>query len=125
VLHARLAYRFDATAAAEVPAYPQPVRLLLMPLWGGMFVIFLAIRIVILAALVDALVRPDRAYVAADKQTKLFWCLVLVVGLFLSIVGLIAAIVYFVDVRPAVRAVGGGGQPPPSSSDGPYGPYRR
>lgn len=45
--------------------------------------------------------------------------------LFLSIAGLIATIVFFVDVRPALKAVtgGGGGKRGGSSSDGPYGPY--
>jgi hypothetical protein len=47
--------------------------------------------------------------------------------LFLQIFGLIATIVYMVDVRPAVKEItgprrrrGGG-----SSSDGPYGPFNR
>ncbi|WP_143673259.1 DUF2516 family protein, partial [Streptomyces griseiscabiei] len=42
------------------------------------------------------------------------------------IIGVIASIVYIVDVRPAVKQVsggGGGGGRRGSSSDGPYGPY--
>jgi hypothetical protein len=83
-------------------------------------------------ALVDAAIRREDAYRAADKQTKVFWLVILglafVVNLifnilsFLPIIGLIATIVYMVDVRPAVRQISGprrGG----SSSDGPYGPW--
>jgi Protein of unknown function (DUF2516) len=104
------------------------MEILLGPLHGALFFISLAARVVILAALIDVLIRRDTAFVAAGKQTKIFWILVMVLGIFISLVGLIAAIVYFVDVRPAVRAAGGGpgggrggGT---SSSDGPYGPYR-
>jgi hypothetical protein len=80
-------------------------------------------RVIVLAALIDSLLHPDSAYVASGKQTKWFWVLVLVLGFFISLVGLIAAIVYFVDVRPAVKGTGRGRGG--SSSDGPYGPYRR
>ncbi|MGY0492706.1 DUF2516 family protein [Streptomyces sp. WG-D5] len=89
-------------------------------------------------ALVDAAIRREDAYRAADKKTKPFWLIILglafVVNLlfpilsFLPIIGLIATIVYMVDVRPAVRQLGGGGggwgrKGGGSSSDGPYGPY--
>lgn len=87
---------------------------------------------VMVVALVDAALRPATAYMAASKQTKLLWVLVLAVASAASFVGgvtsifglagLVAAIVYFVDVRPALRAVGGGGRGR-SSSDGPYGPW--
>jgi len=100
---------------------------LLFPLHGAFFIIHLAVFVAVIAAIVDAAVRPDAAFVAAGKQTKIFWIIVLVVGILISIVGIIAAIVYFVDVRPAVRGMGGGGgrgRGPTSSSDGPYGPYR-
>jgi uncharacterized membrane protein len=96
---------------------------LLFPLHGALLLLTLAATIVVVTALVNAAIRPAAAFVAAGKQTKVFWILVLVVGLFITFVGLIAAIVYFVDVRPALREVGGGGGRP-SSSDGPYGPYR-
>lgn len=68
-------------------------------------------------ALIDALLRPDQAFVAAGKLTKPAWLVILalafviglvgldsLVGIF-NIAGLIAAIVYLVDVRPAVRAL--------------------
>lgn len=100
--------------------------LLLFPLHGALLVASLAATVVVVVALVDAALRRDAAFVAAGKQTKIFWILVLVLGLFITFVGVIAAIVYLVDVRPAVREVGGGGGGrPSSSSDGPYGPYRR
>ncbi|MEU5579444.1 MULTISPECIES: DUF2516 family protein [Streptomyces] len=85
-------------------------------------------------ALIDAAVRREDAYRAADKKTKPFWLIILglafVVNLifnilsFLPILGLIATIVYMVDVRPAIRQITGGrGRRGGSSSDGPYGPY--
>jgi len=100
---------------------------LLFPLHGALLVVYLVARVLVLAALIDAAIRRDTAFVAAGKQTKIFWILVLVIGFFITLVGVIAAIVYFVDVRPAIRDFGGGGRGagPSSSSDGPYGPYRR
>lgn len=87
-------------------------------------------------ALVDAAIRREDAYRAADKKTKPFWLIILglafvvnwIFGIlsFLPVIGLIATIVYMVDVRPAVRQVSGGGGGRGgrgSSSDGPYGPY--
>ncbi|NEC92479.1 DUF2516 family protein [Streptomyces sp. SID12501] len=87
-------------------------------------------------ALIDAAVHREDAYRAVDKKTKVFWLVVLglafVVSLFfeilsfLPIIGLVATIVYMVDVRPALRGLPGGGRSRRgggSSSDGPYGPY--
>lgn len=102
------------------------MRILLLPLSGAFLVISLALFAVKLWALVDALSRREAAFVAAGKQTKTFWAVVLVLALFsgflgfLSIVGLVAAIVYLVDVRPAVRDVPRGGS---SREMGPYGPW--
>ena len=69
-------------------------------------------------ALVDACLRPDAAFRAAGKLNKLAWIAILaaavllgggnVLGL-LGLVGTIAAIVYLVDVRPAVRSMRPGG----------------
>jgi O-antigen ligase len=69
-------------------------------------------------ALIDAIARPTQAYVAAGKLTKVAWVAILaaavllggtnVLGLF-GLVGLVAAIVYLVDVRPAVRELQRGG----------------
>jgi hypothetical protein len=94
--------------------------------------LYLGLLLVMVFALVDALIRPTAAYVAAGKRTKLLWTLVLAVataasllfgvGSIFGIAGLIAAIVYIVDVRPAVRAAAGQG-PTRGSSSGPYGPW--
>jgi hypothetical protein len=71
--------------------------------------------------LIDAATRRTDAFTAAGKQTKLFWLIILgiatawnlivdinPIGL-VNIIGIIAALVYFLDVRPAVREVSGGG----------------
>ena len=69
-------------------------------------------------ALVDAAVRPQAAFAAAGKLTKIAWVAILaaavllggpdVMGLF-GLLGIVAAIVYLVDVRPAVRELRPGG----------------
>ncbi|MCT2592898.1 DUF2516 family protein [Streptomyces sp. N2-109] len=85
-------------------------------------------------AFIDAAMRRPDAYPAASKQTKPFWLIILGITvlvnallgmLLLQIIGLIATIVYIVDVRPALKEVTGGPrrQGGGSSSDGPYGPY--
>ena len=84
-------------------------------------------------AFFDAALRREDAYRAVDKQTKPFWLIILGLAFavslifpvlsFLPIIGLVATIVYMVDVRPAIRAITGGPRRPGSSSDGPYGPF--
>ena len=87
-------------------------------------------------ALVDAVRRPAPAFVAASKQTKPLWLIILsvatVIGLgyslavtgigaaisILPIVAFVAAAIYLTDVRPKVREFRGG-----TSSSGPYGPW--
>lgn len=95
---------------------------------SGVFTIFgllsLALFLVALFAFVDALIRPANAYVAAGKLTKPAWAAitgVAALALFLfgirsfwSIPAIVAALVYLVDVRPAIRGMSGGR--PPSSS---------
>lgn len=86
---------------------------------------------------VDAAIRPAKSYVAAGKLTKVAWLLILGIGAFydlmwgsftgiLTIVGAAAAIIYMVDVRPAVRQFSGR-KPRPGvqdrQHDGPYGPW--
>ncbi|MFE6765059.1 DUF2516 family protein [Streptomyces sp. NPDC057689] len=95
--------------------------------------IYTAMLVLAVIALVMALMAREDAYRAADKQKKSFWLIILGVAvavnlwvpfLFLQLAGLIASIVFFVDVRPALKAVSGGGRRRGgSSSDGPYGPY--
>ncbi|MFD1661400.1 DUF2516 family protein [Streptomyces caeni] len=99
------------------------------------FLGLLKIVLMALAAfgLFDAVFRREDAFRAADKQNKVFWLIILGLALvvsylfslfsFLPIIGVIASIVYIVDVRPALKQVSGGGRPGGSSSDGPYGPY--
>jgi hypothetical protein len=89
-------------------------------------------------ALVDAARTRADAFVVAGKQTKSIWLAILGVAtafgfialpLFgggvlspfhiLSIVAVVAAVVYLTDVRPAVRQLRGGG----GSRSGPYGPW--
>ncbi|MGH8823059.1 MAG: DUF2516 family protein [Jiangellaceae bacterium] len=83
-------------------------------------------------ALVDALRVQNEAFPLAGKQTKNIWLLILGIALavnivvlnpinFINIIGVVAAAVYVVDVRPAVRQVGGGKRP--GSHEGPYGPW--
>jgi Protein of unknown function (DUF2516) len=88
-------------------------------------------------AFVDALIRPAPAYVAAGKLTKVVWLIFLGLAALvdvkwggvtsiLTIVGTIAAVVYMVDVRPAVRQLSGKNAAKgraESGQDGPYGPW--
>jgi hypothetical protein len=102
-----------------------------------LLVIMLVVLCLAVFAFIDAALRREDAYRAADKKTKPFWLIILglavVVNLpflgivILQIVGLIASIVYLVDVRPALKQVmggGGGSYRRGSSSDGPYGPFK-
>ncbi len=95
--------------------------------------LLLALLLFKVYAFVDAVLRPAAAYEAAGKLTKVAWLLFLgiaaVVDLawggvtsILTILGTVAAIVYVVDVRPAVRQYSGG-KAGKSSQNGPYGPW--
>jgi hypothetical protein len=75
-----------------------------------------ALLIVKVFAAGDALIRKDAFYVAADKQNKAFWLLILVVFLalhvilpspinLLNLIGTVAAFVYLADVRPILRSM--------------------
>ncbi|MCX4770919.1 DUF2516 family protein [Streptomyces sp. NBC_01260] len=98
-----------------------------------LWLISTAMLVLAVVALVMAAVAREDAFRAAGKQTKPFWLIILgitvvvnlwVPMLFVQLAGLVASIVFFVDVRPALKAVtGGGGRRGGSSSDGPYGPY--
>ncbi|MCZ4498656.1 MAG: hypothetical protein JWQ74_1209 [Marmoricola sp.] len=76
--------------------------------------IFLALLAVKMWAMVDAVLRPTQAYLAADKLTKAGWLWILgltlaahiVLGsLMLNLIGTVAAFVYLLDVKPALLAV--------------------
>jgi len=78
-------------------------------------VILLVALIIQVWAFVDALTHPASAYLAAGKLTKQAWLAILGVALVvvllsgwfgsLGLAAIIATIVYFVDVRPALRRV--------------------
>jgi hypothetical protein len=90
--------------------------------------------LLIVFAFIDSAIRPAQAYVAAGKQTKNMWMIILGVasaavfllgsGLFslFTIVGVIAALVYLLDVRPAVKEIGGR-RGDDGRHMGPYGPW--
>jgi hypothetical protein len=106
----------------------------LTPLYWFFEVLSVAAFCVEVWAFVDAIRRPAPAFVAAGKQTKPIWLVILgvaaVIGLWSStlggpnlislfpIVAFVAAAIYLADVRPKVREFKGG-----SSSSGPYGPW--
>jgi len=84
--------------------------------------LLLALGLALLAlklwALVDACVRPAAAFQAAGKLTKLAWIAILAAAVLLGaasvlslfgLVAVVAAIVYLVDVRPALRGLRPGG----------------
>jgi len=89
-------------------------------------------------ALIDAIRRPARAFVAAGKRTKPLWLVILgvsaVIGLgyavyvknlsviqILPVAAFVAAAVYLTDVRPKVKQIGSGGSS--GTHMGPYGPW--
>ncbi len=85
---------------------------------GFMALLTLALFALQAWAFVDALTRNPASFVAADKLTKPAWLIILGVALgahmliwnpvsFLNLIGAVAAIVYVVDARPALRAVTG------------------
>jgi hypothetical protein len=76
----------------------------------------LAIFVVQGWAFIDAVSRRSDAFVAADKLTKQAWLIILGVALaahmliwsplsFLNLIGTVAALVYLVDARPALRSL--------------------
>ena len=82
-------------------------------------IVYLAVYYGVLAlavwAFIDALVRPAAAYVAAGKLTKPGWMAITAIAAlviyfrgpmdFFGLPAVIAAVVYLVDVRPAVRGL--------------------
>lgn len=79
-------------------------------------VVTLALFAVQAWAFVDALSHRPEVYEAANKQTKQMWLIILGVALaahvliwdpfsILNLIGAVAAIVYVVETRPALRSV--------------------
>ena len=69
-------------------------------------------------AVIDCATHGKQTFVVAEKLNKPAWLAITIIGalvtfyfgvLSIGIAGLIASIVYLVDVRPAVREVQGGG----------------
>jgi hypothetical protein len=109
--------------------------------WGPVQYFFYALIVVGFVieawAFIDALRHPANAYVAASKQTKPLWLIILGValligiggvtqqiGLFnsvlaLPIIAFVAAAIYLVDVRPKLRTVRSNS----GTRQGPYGPW--
>jgi Protein of unknown function (DUF2516) len=67
-------------------------------------------------AFIDALSHRKEAYLAGDKLTKQAWCIILGLAVvahmliwnplsLFNLVGIVAAIVYLVDVRPTLRSL--------------------
>ncbi len=81
--------------------------------------LYVVAQVLTLWAFVDALIRPAAGFVASGKLTKPAWAAI--TGLaavfvylfgamsFLGLPAVIAAVVYLVDVRPAVRELRRGG----------------
>ena len=79
-----------------------------------LLLINLAVAVTCVYALVDCVRRPAAAFVAHGKQNKQVWSMILVVAVFVALVlggvmgsfigpfAAVAAIVYLVDVKPAI-----------------------
>ncbi|WP_246456459.1 DUF2516 family protein [Nocardioides mesophilus] len=90
-------------------------------LFGLQSFLLLALTLALLAlqawAFIDALSHRREAYVAADKQSKNLWLIILGVALaahivllsapfhIVNLLGAVVAIVYLVDARPALRSL--------------------
>jgi hypothetical protein len=95
----------------------------------GLFAAGLGLKVF---AFVDALRTDTHAFPYAGKRTKGLWLAITGVALavnvvvinplnFLNLIGVVAAVVYLVDVRPAVKQYRGGGSS--QQHMGPYGPW--
>jgi hypothetical protein len=71
---------------------------LLVLLGGGLIPFALTVW-----ALIDSQTRPDAAWLQTG-QSKQVWLVLLIVGLFFCLVGLVASIVYLATVRPKLQA---------------------
>lgn len=98
-------------------------------LYSFLGLISLAVLVGQVVVLIDAALKREDAYRAAGKLTKPGWLIILTVaiaanmllGLLFTIIGVVVAMVYWVDVRPALKEVSGG--PRDNRRQGPYGPW--
>jgi len=84
-----------------------------------LLIVTLALLVFQAWAFLDAVMRRPDAFVAADKLTKPAWLIILGIALvahlvllnspfhLLNLIGAVAAIVYVVDARPAMRELTG------------------
>lgn len=79
-----------------------------------MSLVYLVLFGVKMWALVDAILRPTQAYVAADKLTKPAWLWILglslashllLANLTVMLIGTVASFVYLLDVKPALASI--------------------
>lgn len=105
----------------------------LAPLTIFFAVLLLAAFVIEAWAFIDAIGRPTAAYLAAGKQTKQIWLIILgvasAIGLafalyggitsILAVAAFAAAAIYHVDVKPKVKEYRKGR----GTSSGPYGPW--
>jgi hypothetical protein len=95
------------------------------------FFSFLVLAVLIgqIVVFIDAALKREDAYRAAGKLTKPGWLIILgvatlasaLLGLLFTIAGVVAAMVYWVDVRPALKEVSGSNRK--GRNQGPYGPW--
>lgn len=105
------------------------------------YLVYMILYVIVFAlsvwALVDLLTRPARAFISAGKRTKGFWGAMLAAAVavsfvalpyplgigrlgFLALAAAVAAIVYLVDVKPALQHYSGrGGRGSRGSGRGP------
>ncbi|MBW8806762.1 MAG: hypothetical protein AUG49_07715 [Catenulispora sp. 13_1_20CM_3_70_7] len=96
-------------------------------LYSFLGLLSLAVLVGQVVVLIDAALKREDAYRAAGKLTKPGWLIILTVaiaanmllGLLFTIIGVVVAMVYWVDVRPALKEVSNSG----GRRQGPYGPW--
>jgi len=99
-----------------MPGYPCFVSSVFAVQSGILTITTLAIFVIQAWGFLDALSHRSEAFVAADKMTKKAWLVILGVALaahmliwspisLLNIIGTVAALVYMVDARPALRSL--------------------
>jgi hypothetical protein len=86
---------------------------------GLLTILSLAVFVLQVWALIDCITRPAEGFPAAGKLTKPAWLAITAIALLLGVIagplgilglaGIVASIVYMVDVRPAIREIQGGG----------------